>query len=95
MGRGITGLHFHDLRREAGSRLLETTGVSVTEVRDYLGHANVTTTNTYLASSHVRLREALRKRDAARASAQTAADAPRFLVRSDPASPAATGGGAT
>ena len=64
---GITGLHFHDLRREAGSRLLETPGVSVMEVRDYLGHANVTTTNTYLASSHVRLREALRKRDVARA----------------------------
>ena len=63
---GITGLHFHDLRREAGSRLLETPGVSQHEVRDFLGHQQVTTTNRYLASSPLRLREALRRRDESR-----------------------------
>jgi integrase len=60
---GITGLHFHDLRREAGSRLLETPGVNVTDVRDFLGHTSVTMTNTYLATTTLRLREALKKRD--------------------------------
>lgn len=62
----ITGLTFHDLRREAGSRLLETPGVSLTDVRDYLGHKSATMTNTYLASTTLRLRDALKKRDTAR-----------------------------
>jgi integrase len=62
----ITGLHFHDLRRESGSRLLETPGVSLTDVRDYLGHRDVSQTNTYLSSTSLRLRDAIAKRDAAR-----------------------------
>lgn len=71
----IDGLHFHDLRREAGSRLLETPGVSVTDVRDFLGHSSVTMTNTYLATTTLRLRDALRKRDEARTNlAQTDQD---------------------
>lgn len=61
---GITGLHFHDLRRESGSHLLET-GASLADVRDYL-HASVTQTNKYLSTSSARLRAALAKRDAAR-----------------------------
>jgi integrase len=61
----IVGLHFHDLRREAGSQLLES-GASLTDVRDYLGHTSVTQTNTYLASSTQRLREALSKPTTAR-----------------------------
>jgi integrase len=48
---GIAGLHFHDLRREFGSRLLETPGVGPHHVRDCLGHANITTTSTYLATT--------------------------------------------
>jgi integrase len=60
----IAGLHFHDLRREAGSRLLEVPGVNVTDVRDFLGHSSVTMTNTYLATTTLRLREALKRRDA-------------------------------
>jgi integrase len=60
----IAGLHFHDLRREAGSKLLETPGVNVTDVRDFLGHSSVTMTNRYLATTTLRLREALKKRDA-------------------------------
>jgi integrase len=33
---GIVGLHFHDLRREFGSRLLES-GTAQHDVRDFLG----------------------------------------------------------
>ncbi|MEO7891213.1 MAG: site-specific integrase [Vicinamibacterales bacterium] len=40
-------LHFHDLRREAGSRWLEG-GVPLHTVRDWLGHANISQTSTYL-----------------------------------------------
>lgn len=75
---GIVGVTFHDLRREAGSQLLETPGVSVLDVRDFLGHHNVTQTNTYLSSKTNGLRVALQRRDTARtnlAHAPTAADA--------------------
>jgi integrase len=65
---GIQGLRFHHLRRESGSRLLETPGVNVADVRDYLGHRDVGQTNKYLASTTARLRDALTKRDAARTS---------------------------
>ena len=41
-------LHFHDLRREAGSRWLEG-GVPLHKVRDWLGHSNIAQTSTYLA----------------------------------------------
>ena len=47
---GIENLHFHDLRREFGSRLRETPGMSDHEVRDWLGHANITTTSRYLST---------------------------------------------
>lgn len=63
---GITGLRFHDLRRESGSRLLEAPGVSLTDVRDFLGHREVSQTNTYLATTAQRLRAAIEKRDSAR-----------------------------
>jgi site-specific recombinase XerD len=43
-------LHFHDLRREFGCQLLEA-GASLHLVRDYLGHANITRTNTYLSTN--------------------------------------------
>ena len=55
----ITGLNFHDLRREAGSRWLEG-GVGLLTVSALLGHAQVTTTNTYLASSPVVAEDELR-----------------------------------
>ena len=44
---GIVGLHFHDLRREAGSRMLEG-GVPEHVVQRMLGHANLATTSRYL-----------------------------------------------
>jgi integrase len=40
-------LHFHDLRHEAGSRLLEA-GWPLHEVQQMLGHANLQQTSTYL-----------------------------------------------
>ena len=59
-GRGLTaesradyariGLHFHDLRREAASRRLEG-GVPLHKIRDWLGHANIAQTSTYLAGT--------------------------------------------
>ena len=55
---GITGLRFHDLRREFACRLLES-GAEQHDVRDFLGHANITTTSRYLASTPVRLARAL------------------------------------
>ena len=55
---GITHLNFHDLRREFASRLLES-GASEHDVRDFLGHANITTTSRYLQSSALRLERAL------------------------------------
>ena len=43
-------LHFHDLRREFGSRVLES-GSSLIEARDLLGHANISQISTYLQST--------------------------------------------
>jgi integrase len=54
------GLHFHDLRRECGSRLIEA-GVNLAAVRDWLGHRDVSTTDRYLATDGVRLQEAARR----------------------------------
>ena len=62
----IKGLHFHDLRREFGSRLRETPGMSDHEVRDWLGHANITTTSRYLSTTRVGLQQALHKFEEAR-----------------------------
>jgi integrase len=54
----VAGLHFHDLRREFGSRLLES-GADPHDVREFLGHANITTTSRYLTSTPLRLERAL------------------------------------
>jgi integrase len=43
-------LHFHDLRREAGSRWLDG-GVPLHTIRDWLGHSNISQTSTYLAGT--------------------------------------------
>ena len=52
-------LHFHDLRREAGSRWLEG-GVSLLTVRDWLGHTSIAQTSTYLASTLQTAHDAMR-----------------------------------
>jgi integrase len=72
---GIVGLTFRDLRREFGSRALEA-GVTLTDVRDLLGHASVTMTNTYLATTAKRLKDAIAKMDAARTPLAHAPDQP-------------------
>lgn len=41
-------LHFHDLRREAGSRWLDG-GVPLHQIQAWLGHTNISQTSTYLA----------------------------------------------
>jgi hypothetical protein len=43
----ITDLHFHDLRRECGSRWHEA-GVPLAQIQAWLGHTTPTQTSTYL-----------------------------------------------
>jgi integrase len=47
---GLADLHFHDLRREAASRLLEG-GLALHYVSKLLGHRNIATTSTYLSAT--------------------------------------------
>ena len=46
----ITDLHFHDLRREAGSRWMDA-GMPLATIQRWLGHANIAQTSTYLGAS--------------------------------------------
>jgi len=46
----IDGLHFHDLRREAGSRWMDA-GVPLATIQRWLGHHNISQTSTYLAAT--------------------------------------------
>jgi integrase len=55
-------LHFHDLRREFGSRVLES-GSSLIEARDLLGHANMSQTSTYLQSTAKALGLAIERKE--------------------------------
>jgi hypothetical protein len=64
-------LHFHDLRREAGSRWLEL-GVKLHTVRDWLGHTSISQTSTYLASTLQVQHDAMRRFEEERARLQTA-----------------------
>jgi integrase len=59
----IRGLHFHDLRREFASRLLESRA-DLHDVAMFLGHAAITTTSRYLQSTPVRLERALARLEA-------------------------------
>ncbi len=68
---GIHELHFHDLRREFASRLMES-GAAEHDVRDWLGHANITTTSRYLSSSAFRRQDVMKRFEAARQQAQSA-----------------------
>jgi integrase len=56
----IVGLNFHDLRREAGSRLLES-GMPEHYVQRFLDHANLSTTSRYLKTTRRGIHEALRR----------------------------------
>ena len=61
------GVHFHDLRHEGGSRLIEA-GWPVHHVQHMLGHASLLQTNTYLNTTFHGLPESMRTRDEARKS---------------------------
>ena len=56
-------LHFHDLRHEAGSRLIEA-GWPIHHVSEMLGHANLGQTSTYLNVTRVGLHDSMRRFDA-------------------------------
>ena len=58
----ISDLRFHDLRHEAGSRFLEA-GWPLSHVREMLGHANISTTDTYLNVSLKGLQESMHRLD--------------------------------
>ena len=62
---GVAGLRMHDLRREAGSRWVDT-GVPLHLVQRWLGHANTSQTSTYLQadSSSARTQAAMREHEA-------------------------------
>ena len=53
-------LHFHDLRREAGSRWLEG-GVPLHTIRDWLGHTSIAQTSTYLSGTMKTQHDAMRQ----------------------------------
>ena len=53
-------LHFHDLRHEGTSRLLEA-GWPLHHIQEMLGHASIEQTSTYLNVQHGGLRESMRK----------------------------------
>ena len=56
-------LHYHDLRRQFGSRVLES-GSSLVEARDLLGHSNIAQTSTYLQSTVKSLGLAIERKEA-------------------------------
>jgi integrase len=66
---GVVNLKFHDLRREFGSRLLEAIGGNAVIVKDWIGHADLKTTQTYLRTTAVALRGAAKQCEAARTNA--------------------------
>ena len=58
-------LHFHDLRHEAGSRWLEA-GMPLHHVKEMLGHANISQTDTYLNAGQFALHDSMQRLDEAR-----------------------------
>ena len=58
--RRCTDLHFHDLRREAGSRWMDA-GVPLATIQRWLGHTNIAQTSTYLSTTTAGEHEAMRR----------------------------------
>jgi integrase len=75
----IVGLNFHDLRREAGSRLLEG-GMPAHYVQRFLDHANLSTTSRYLKTTRRGMREALARVGARRTRCATVAQTADFAL---------------
>jgi integrase len=65
----IKDLNIHDLRREFGSRLLES-GAGIHDVSYWLGHTNVATTSQYLKTTVERLQRVARAFDERRSIAR-------------------------
>jgi integrase len=72
----VRDLHFHDLRCEFASRLLESQA-DLHDVQMFLGHAAITTTSRYLQSTPVRLERALARLE------QAVVLAPRLCTPTD------------
>lgn len=70
---GIVGLRFHDLRREFGCRLIES-GAGLHDAREFLGHANISTTSRYLRASALSLKRAIEGLDRMEAARKVQAD---------------------
>jgi integrase len=68
-------LHFHDLRHESGSRLLEA-GWPVHHVQHMLGHASLQQTSTYLNATLRGLHESMRNLDQSRPACKPLANKP-------------------
>jgi site-specific recombinase XerD len=62
----VADLHLHHLRAEFASQLAESK-VSVEQVRDALGHSNISMTNTYLRSHKKALTQTYKQRTTHRA----------------------------
>jgi integrase len=62
-------LHFHDLRREAGSRWMDG-GVPIATIQRWLGHSNVSQTSTYLAGASTSEQDAMSRYEAQQAALQ-------------------------
>lgn len=73
-------LRFHDLRHEAGSRWLEA-GMPLHHVKELLGHANISTTDTYLNAGRVHLHESMLRLEAEGKVCTKFAHPPRALRR--------------
>lgn len=78
-------LHFHDLRREAGSRWLDG-GVPLHAIRDWLGHSNISQTSTYLAGTSTTQHDAMTAYEARRAAVQRRATDSKTGGRKSPPS---------
>ena len=72
-------LHMHDLRREAGSRLLER-GADLHTVQQFLDHANISTSSRYLKPSKLALHTTIRRIDEQRRQSGEAAKWERELA---------------
>ncbi len=76
------GLRFHDLRHEAGSRLVEA-GWPLHYVQAMLGHSNLKQTSIYLNVPLGGLEQAMRKYDQQRAACNPVASSPVSNHRPD------------
>ena len=88
---GIEDLHFHDLRREFASRLLESGVVPLHEISEWLGHANIQTTSIYLRTKRASLMQAVERLERA---AETPTSKPK-RSKAHPRSTSRANGGAS